>query len=106
MVTVRLHPEWVDKPCPYCGHIMSGEDPRWVPSEDHKTSKLRGGSDDPSNIVIVCSRCNTVKGIMTTEEFMEFKALLGDRFDFFVDMIWRSGARDRAGRRRKTLEGV
>jgi 5-methylcytosine-specific restriction endonuclease McrA len=38
---------------------------------DHKTPYDRGGKNYPSNIHIVCPSCNSRKGTMTHEEFLE-----------------------------------
>ena len=60
-------------PCAYCGRkLKSGER-----TKDHVIPKSRGGSDDPSNIVIACHRCNTWKGARTPSEW----ALSIARFD-------------------------
>lgn len=47
--------------CVYCG-----KDAAHV---DHVMPKARGGSDDLSNLVPCCTRCNHAKGIMTAEEW-------------------------------------
>ncbi|MBF6555532.1 MAG: HNH endonuclease [Acidimicrobiales bacterium] len=103
-VTVRKYPEFVGKPCPYCGHIMSGEDRRWVPSGDHMTSRARGGDDNPENRTVCCSRCNIVKGTMSADEYREFMLLLGARFDFFAERLMETAryrARDRAAAKKE-----
>jgi 5-methylcytosine-specific restriction endonuclease McrA len=55
--------------CFYCnapvGLVADVSDPRWpiaLATIDHKTSKLRGGTDDPANLVTACHRCNQAKG--------------------------------------------
>lgn len=47
--------------CAYCGV----KDPR---TKDHVIPKSRGGSDDLSNLVWACNRCNSKKGARTPEE--------------------------------------
>lgn len=49
--------------CAYCGstHDLS---------RDHVVPKSRGGSLDPSNIVIACRNCNSAKGNRTPEEWL------------------------------------
>lgn len=94
--------EYDGKPCPYCGRTMGLGDPRDYPSRDHKLSRHRGGKDEPDNLIVVCSRCNVVKATMTTEEYMEFKALLGPRFDYFSDTLFVA-ATPRAGKRQEAL---
>lgn len=40
---------------------------------DHMTPLSRGGSNFPSNIAMACLSCNTSKGAMTAEEFIEYR---------------------------------
>lgn len=42
---------------------------------EHKTPRLRGGTDDRENLVLACCRCNGRKGVMTAEEFFRVRAL-------------------------------
>lgn len=37
---------------------------------DHVIPRLRGGTDDPSNIVLACHRCNATKGNRTPDEWL------------------------------------
>ena len=39
------------------------------PTIEHKTPLSRGGTNDPTNLVLSCSRCNARKGKLTVEEF-------------------------------------
>ncbi len=39
-------------------------------SIDHKQPVSRGGTDEESNLVAACRRCNRAKGTMTYDEFM------------------------------------
>ena len=51
--------------CAYCGH-------RRISSSmeiDHITPVVRGGSNDESNLQVICRPCNMRKGIQTDEEF-------------------------------------
>jgi 5-methylcytosine-specific restriction protein A len=40
--------------CAYCGGLAT--------TADHVVPRSRGGSDDPSNLVAACRRCNSRKG--------------------------------------------
>lgn len=44
---------------------------------DHKTPLCRGGSNDPSNLQLLCRRCNSSKGAKTMEEWREMLSLSG-----------------------------
>ena len=51
--------------CVYCGH-------RRIASSmeiDHITPVVRGGSNDDSNLQVICRPCNQRKGLQTDEEF-------------------------------------
>ena len=54
-----------DNTCVYCGHrrIASSMD------IDHIIPVVRGGSNDESNLQVICRRCNQRKGPQTDEEF-------------------------------------
>lgn len=52
--------------CWYCGGCPD--------AKDHQMPRSRGGSDDPSNIVDSCKRCNSIKYAKTLEEFRELVA--------------------------------
>jgi 5-methylcytosine-specific restriction endonuclease McrA len=54
--------------CHYCGAPAG--------CRDHRIPKSRGGTDDPANIVLACRRCNTSKGRLTEQEFMEARRLM------------------------------
>lgn len=53
-----------DETCVYCwvyapnGHV------------DHRTSRARGGSNDPDNLAWACAPCNCSKGTMSDTEFL------------------------------------
>ena len=53
--------------CTYCGDQIGPFE------KDHVYPKWRGGSDDESNIVLACRRCNQLK--------------LGMRIDLFLDRL-------------------
>ncbi len=50
--------------CMYCGE----QPPKQVLSRDHITPLSRGGSDDWTNVVTACKRCNNHKAGRTPEE--------------------------------------
>lgn len=54
-----------DNTCVYCGHrrIASSLD------IDHIVPVVRGGSNDVSNLQVICRQCNQRKGMQTDEEF-------------------------------------
>ena len=58
--------------CSYCGsrRIARSMD------IDHMTPVVRGGSNDDSNLQVICSPCNQRKGMMTDTEFRERYARL------------------------------
>lgn len=57
--------------CPYC----LKEFPISKATRDHKTPRSRGGSSDPSNIVLCCGECNSQKGSLTEKEYATWKYL-------------------------------
>ena len=57
--------ETVKKPCAYCGRKLK---PRQQ-TRDHVIPVSRGGSNDPSNIVIACESCNNFKDNRTPQEW-------------------------------------
>ena len=46
--------------CHYCDYLMSYEEAQ----VDHIVAKARGGSDAPSNLVLACTRCNSIKSTL------------------------------------------
>ena len=48
--------------CVYCGGPAT--------ERDHVVPKRRGGTDDPSNLVLACHACNTSKGLWTPDEWL------------------------------------
>lgn len=54
--------------CHYCARVMIGYKQNMTPHEkalmatdDHKTPKNLGGSNDPENRLVACGRCNQLK---------------------------------------------
>lgn len=58
--------------CTYCGKPFDfwGLDPDRAPTIDHVLPQCRGGEDTPDNLLVVCSRCNSLKGGMTHGEYL------------------------------------
>ena len=62
-----------DRRCMYCGirRIIRNFE------IDHRDPVARSGSNDPSNLQLLCSKCNSRKGVHTDEEFrLRYKDLL------------------------------
>jgi CRISPR/Cas system Type II protein with McrA/HNH and RuvC-like nuclease domain len=55
--------------CVYCGCDISASF-----TIDHKLPVSRGGSDDLTNLVVCCQRCNSQKGNKTPEEYSIWKS--------------------------------
>jgi 5-methylcytosine-specific restriction endonuclease McrA len=49
--------------CVYCGGPAT--------CRDHDVPRFRGGTDDPSNLVLACKSCNSRKGTLTGDEYRE-----------------------------------
>ncbi len=66
--------------CEYCGEKMMIKDPNppykhsW--SIDHKKSLWSGGSNSIENFAIICTKCNIIKGTMSSETFTELVDIL------------------------------
>lgn len=52
--------------CAYCGHSVEGGAQLTL---DHITPHSKGGSNDASNLVTCCHRCNTARGIRSVTVF-------------------------------------
>jgi hypothetical protein len=59
--------EKFDHQCAYCGRELSDA----MLEIEHMTPKIRGGTNELSNLVIACSTCNREKGTRTPEEWAE-----------------------------------
>lgn len=65
--------------CEYCGTLLLDEELfpyKRIVSVDHKKPLSAGGSNSFENLAICCTRCNIVKGTMTSETFLKFNKLL------------------------------
>lgn len=50
--------KWKGKTCKYCGVSHTDKNPL---TRDHIIPKSKGGTDDPTNIQILCYNCNQMK---------------------------------------------
>ena len=57
--------------CPYCLKLI----PLAEATKDHRIPKGRGGTNDIENLVLSCEKCNNEKGMLTVEEYAEWKRL-------------------------------
>lgn len=71
--------------CPYCTKTMK---PKEL-SVDHIVPRSRGGSDDMSNLHLVCKECNLLKGNLLEEEFDRLKKFLADNPDIAAQISRR-----------------
>lgn len=72
------------KPCPYCRRPMMRAKSHLAaraPSRDHMTPRSRGGTDDPSNILVCCRACNEDKGSLDHVEYLAVLAGTATRID-------------------------
>ncbi len=53
--------------CVYCGHRRTAR----TLEIDHIVPVVRGGSNDKSNLQVICGQCNQRKGLQTDEEFRD-----------------------------------
>jgi 5-methylcytosine-specific restriction endonuclease McrA len=61
-----------DSPCcAYCHSPVA-----WDAQVDHRTPTSRGGSHSLNNLSICCARCNSLKGLLTEDEFRQLRELL------------------------------
>ena len=47
-----------------------------TPSTDHKIPRSMGGSNDLSNLWVICNRCNRLKNDSTADDIHRYKAIL------------------------------
>jgi 5-methylcytosine-specific restriction endonuclease McrA len=57
--------------CEYCRNPVA-----WNVSLDHRTPTGRGGKHNLDNLAVCCPRCNSLKGMLTEDEFRELLKLL------------------------------
>lgn len=58
-----------DLRCAYCSEPFGNYVDEANPTLDHVVPQAKGGSNDPSNLVAACARCNHAKGDMSVEAF-------------------------------------
>lgn len=61
-----------DGRCYYCGLLVwwDGDNKRTSAINEHRVPLSRGGPHRPSNIVVACGRCDSLKGDLTDVEFL------------------------------------
>lgn len=75
----------IDPTCVYCGRVLRydhstlGPVPNKECSIDHLLPVSRGGTDDPSNLVLACKGCNRSKSDRTPDEWAEMIRRAADR---------------------------
>lgn len=75
-----------DKKCHYCNVTIIS-----LFHLEHKISKMAGGTDEDSNLVISCAPCNDAKGVRTYNDFKNMLRIYG--------LDWR----DREAHQRKKI---
>lgn len=71
--------------CRYCGIYVD----IWEAEFDHAVPLSRGGSTDLFNIEIICEKCNSEKGSMLPEEFIDFRITVFHRWPLAATDIFR-----------------
>ncbi len=66
--------------CAYCGKVM----PMNERTNDHIIPRCAGGATETYNIVICCPNCNSLKGAMEVNEFLENNS---DKAEFFYNYL-------------------
>lgn len=69
--------------CAYCGKVM----PMNERTNDHLIPRCAGGATETNNIVICCPSCNSLKGAMEVNEFLENNSDKAGRFYNYLNMI-------------------
>ncbi len=59
--------------CHYCGKKVHSETYPGRATVDHKKPLVKGGTNDFDNLVTACEKCNSKKGELDYENFIEFK---------------------------------
>lgn len=78
-VTLAMTYARLTRTCAYCGEklkIKKSKGSYGVATADHIIPKARGGVSLIDNLCCSCNRCNSVKGFMTDEEFVEYNELI------------------------------
>ena len=69
--------------CAYCGKVM----PMNERTNDHIIPRCAGGTTGTHNIVICCPNCNSLKGAMEVNEFLENNLDKAEHFYNYLNMI-------------------
>lgn len=96
--------EWATgRACPYCSCTMGFDRGlQSTPTRDHIIPSSRGGSNNPSNILITCFKCNNDKANLTLEEFHERLVCWGDWRSSVVSALIKSAPQDLLVKPKKT----
>ncbi len=67
----------VGRPCPYCRRVLisaaeAGDTWGRKATIEHIKTRADGGDNDPSNLLIVCERCNNLRGDLDYDIFCAF----------------------------------
>ena len=69
--------------CVYCNRNLANVKPKFR-TLDHVIPVTRGGSNDETNLLTACKRCNESKGALTAWEFIARNIKPGQHNDTFV----------------------
>lgn len=75
---LRMFLKRQENKCFYCYRELIHGDKWLMPTLDHKIPGVRGGHSNLTNICVSCGECNSKKGDMTSEEFIEFRRGKGE----------------------------
>ena len=82
----NLLKSFLNQPCRYCGVILTLENvsidhKNPIGSRKTKSSKEQRILDNPSNLQIICKKCNSLKSDMNDNQFMRLLAFLNQNLD-------------------------
>lgn len=66
--------------CHYCCVSFRSKDSTYRATVDHVVPKKKGGTNELTNLVAACSRCNNAKGELDYDEFVRIVKYRGWRF--------------------------
>lgn len=82
----KIRNEFVGKPCPICGCIMSHVNNLTKPTIQHNISISKGGKHEIGNISVICARCNkSIRADVTGELNAKEVAEVWDRISCIRD---------------------
>lgn len=82
-IRLRLLAECPAPWCPYCRCWLDDK----TATVDHKTPRIRGGTNAPDNLQLCCQECNRDKGRMTDWEFRAAISGIVSKVPTFDDVI-------------------